>query len=115
MAIRQIAADGIRPALWKIEGPESRDDAARIAAAVRSADPAPAASSSAAAPTPPRYGAGWPLRRRPLASPGSPRPTIWWDALHGFTGGGDRDTAVRAVAARYLDLVRYYQAVSPAT
>ena len=37
------------------------------------------------------------------------------DALRGFTGGGDRDTAVRAVAARYLDLVRYYQAVSPAT
>ena len=37
------------------------------------------------------------------------------EIVRGFTGGGDRDTAVRAVAARYLDLVRYYQAMSPAT
>jgi myo-inositol catabolism protein IolC len=43
--------------------------------------------------------------------------TIWWDALRDFAngGGGDRDTAVRAVAARYLDLVRDYQAVRAAT
>ena len=38
-AIREIAGDGLRPRLWKIEGPESGPDAARIAEAVHSADP----------------------------------------------------------------------------
>ena len=41
--------------------------------------------------------------------------TIWWDALRAFTADGNADAAVRAVAARYLDLVRYYRAASPAT
>jgi myo-inositol catabolism protein IolC len=34
--------------------------------------------------------------------------TIWWDALRAFTDGGDRDVAVHAITARYLDLVREY-------
>jgi myo-inositol catabolism protein IolC len=36
--------------------------------------------------------------------------TIWWDALRAFTADGDADAAVRAVTARYLDLVRSYRA-----
>jgi myo-inositol catabolism protein IolC len=116
VAIRQIAADGIRPALWKIEGPESRDDAARIAAEVRSADPGAGCLVLG-------RGADGAAVRRWLAIAATTAGftgfavgrTIWWDALRGFVDGGDRDTAVRAVAARYLDLVRDYQAVSPAT
>jgi myo-inositol catabolism protein IolC len=118
VAIRQIAADGIRPALWKIEGPESRADAARIAAAVRSADPGAGCLVLG-------RGADAAAVRRWLAIAAATAGfngfavgrTIWWDALRDFAngGGGDRDTAVRAVAARYLDLVRDYQAVRAAT
>ena len=73
--------------------------------------PTPGASCWAAGPTTPQSGAGWPLRRRPMASPGSPSA--------GRSGGtrcaalpaaATRDAAVCAVAARYLDLVRYYRA-----
>jgi myo-inositol catabolism protein IolC len=115
-AIRQIGGDGIRPALWKIEGPESRDDAARIAAAARSSDPGAGCLVLG-------RGADDAAVRRWLAIAAATDGftgfavgrTIWWDALRGFTADGDKDTAVRAVAARYLDLVRYYQALAPAT
>ncbi|HEY6933333.1 MAG TPA: DUF2090 domain-containing protein, partial [Marmoricola sp.] len=39
-AIEEIGADGLRPALWKLEGPESLDDARRISDAVHALDPA---------------------------------------------------------------------------
>jgi myo-inositol catabolism protein IolC len=115
-AIRQLTGDGIRPALWKIEGPESGDDAARIAAAVRSAD-ADAGCLVLG------RGADDAAVRRWLAIAAATAGftgfavgrTIWWDALRGYVNGGDRDTAVRAVAARYLDLVRDWKAMTPAT
>ena len=110
-AIDQIAGDGLRPALWKIEGPESLQDAARIAQAVRSADPDAGCLVLG-------RGADAAAVRRWLAIAAATDGftgfavgrTIWWDALKGFAGGGDRETAVRAVTARYLDLVRSYRA-----
>ena len=112
-AIDQIAGDGLRPALWKIEGPESLQDAARIAGAVRSVQ-ADAGCLVLG------RGADAAAVRRWLAIAAATDGftgfavgrTIWWDALEGFAGGGDRDTAVRAVTARYLDLVRYYRAAA---
>jgi myo-inositol catabolism protein IolC len=115
-AIREIAGDGIRPRLWKIEGPESPQDAARIAGAVRSADPDGACLVLG-------RGADYAAVRRWLAiaaatdgfSGFAVGRTIWWDALRGYLDGGDRDAAVRAVATRYLDLVRDYLAADRAT
>ena len=112
-AIGQIAGDGLRPALWKIEGPESLQDAARIAEAVRSAD-------SGAACLVLGRGADDAAVRRWLAVAAATEGftgfavgrTIWWDALKRFASGGDRDAAVHAVTARYLDLVRYYRAAT---
>ena len=40
--------------------------------------------------------------------------TIWWDALRRYLDDGDRDAAVRTVAARYLELVGDYLAAVPA-
>jgi myo-inositol catabolism protein IolC len=110
-AIDQIAGDGLRPALWKIEGPESLQDAARIAEAVRSADPDAACLVLG-------RGADGAAVRRWLAIAAATDGftgfavgrTIWWDALKGFAGGGDAGAAVCAVTARYLDLVRCYRA-----
>jgi myo-inositol catabolism protein IolC len=115
-AIREIAGDGIRPRLWKIEGPESPQDAARIAGAVRSADPDAACLVLG-------RGADYAAVRRWLAiaaatdgfSGFAVGRTIWWDALRGYLDGGDRDAAVGAVATRYLDLVRDYLAADRAT
>jgi myo-inositol catabolism protein IolC len=115
-AISQIAGDGLRPPLWKIEGPESREDAARIAAAVRSADPDGACLVLG-------RGADDAAVRRWLdiaaAADGftgfAVGRTIWWDALRGYLDGGDRDAAVAAVTRRYLDLVREYRAAAGAT
>jgi myo-inositol catabolism protein IolC len=110
-AIDQIAGDGLRPALWKIEGPESLQDAARIAEAVRSANPDAGCLVLG-------RGADGAAVRRWLAIAAATDGftgfavgrTIWWDALKGFAGGGDAGAAVYAVTARYLDLVRYYRA-----
>lgn len=115
-AVDEIASDGIRPRLWKIEGPESRDDAARVAAAVRSAGPGGSCLVLG-------RGADIAAVRRWLAIAAATDGftgfavgrTIWWDALRGYAAGGDRDAAVQAVAARYLDLVHGYQAAARAT
>jgi myo-inositol catabolism protein IolC len=115
-AIREIAGDGLRPRLWKIEGPESGPDAARIAEAVHSADPGSACLVLG-------RGADLAAVRRWLAIAAATAGftgfavgrTIWWDALRAYTGGGDRDVAVNAVATRYLDLVRDYRTVSTTT
>jgi len=112
-AIGEIAADGIRPRLWKIEGPESREDAARVAEAVRRADPGSACLVLG-------RGADLAAVRRWLAIAAAVDGftgmavgrTIWWDALRGYVDGGDRGAAVGAVAARYLDLVRDYLAAA---
>ncbi|MGH3212280.1 MAG: 2-deoxy-5-keto-D-gluconate 6-phosphate aldolase domain-containing protein [Trebonia sp.] len=108
-AIREIAGDGLRPRLWKIEGPESREDAARIAEAVRSADPGSACLVLG-------RGADLAAVRRWLAIAAATDGftgfavgrTLWWDALRAYVDGGDQEAAVAAVATRYLDLVRDY-------
>jgi myo-inositol catabolism protein IolC len=110
-AVTEIAGDGLRPQLWKIEGPESREDATLIADAVRSADPDGACLVLG-------RGADYAAVRRWLAiaaaTPGftgfAVGRTIWWDALRRYADDGDQDAAVHAVAARYLDLVRDYLA-----
>ncbi len=115
-AVREIVGDGVRPGLWKIEGPESPDDAAHVAEAVRSADPGAACLVLG-------RGADYAAVRRWLAIAAATDGfagfavgrTIWWDALRRYLDDGDRDTAVRAVADRYLELVRDYLAIDPAT
>jgi myo-inositol catabolism protein IolC len=115
-AIREIAADGVRPQLWKLEGPESLRDAAQVATAVRAADPDAACLVLG-------RGADHAAVRRWLAIAAATGGftgfavgrTIWWDALHRFVDGGDRDAAVTAVAGRYLDLVRDYLAAPRST
>jgi myo-inositol catabolism protein IolC len=115
-AVREIADDGVRPQLWKIEGPESPQDAARIAEAARAAD------SDAGCLVLGR-GADYAAVRRWLAIAAATKGfagfavgrTIWWDALRDYLDGGDRDAAVRSVATRYLDLVRDYLAIDRAT
>jgi myo-inositol catabolism protein IolC len=115
-AVTEIAADGIRPELWKIEGPESREDAARVAKAVRAADPASRCLVLG-------RGADLDAVRRWLAIAAQTEGfsgfavgrTLWWDALRQFVAGGDRETAVRAVTEGYLELVRDYQALSAST
>jgi myo-inositol catabolism protein IolC len=112
-AVTEIAADGVLPWLWKIEGPESRDDAARVAKAVHAADTGSGCLVLG-------RGADFAAVRRWLANAAvtdgfcgfAVGRTIWWDALRAFTGGGDRDVAVRAITARYLDLVREYIALA---
>jgi myo-inositol catabolism protein IolC len=112
-AAREIADDGVRPALWKIEGPESPQDAALVAAAVRAADPDAACLVLG-------RGADYAAVRRWLAIAAATDGfagfavgrTIWWDALRGYLDGGDRDAAVAAIAARYLELVRDYLAIT---
>jgi myo-inositol catabolism protein IolC len=112
-AIRELAGDGLRPRLWKIEGPESREDATRIAAAVHSADPDSACLVLG-------RGADLAAVRRWLAIAAATDGftgfavgrTLWWHALRAYVHGGDRDAAVTAVATRYLDLVRDYLAAA---
>jgi len=114
-AVREIAADGIRPALWKIEGPESAHDAASVAEAVRAADPDAACLVLG-------RGADYAAVRRWLAIAAATKGfagfavgrTILWDALRRYLDDGDRDAAVRTIAARYLELVRDYLAIDPA-
>jgi myo-inositol catabolism protein IolC len=115
-AIREIAGDGVTPRLWKIEGPESAGDAALIAEAVRSADQGAGCLVLG-------RGADHAAVRRWLAIAAATDGftgfavgrTIWWDALRSYLEGGDRDAAVRAVAACYLDLVRDYLAAALVT
>ena len=110
-AVRELAGDGLRPRLWKLEGPESRADATRIAAAVRAADPDSACLVLG-------RGADLAAVRRWLSIAAATEGfagfavgrTLWWDALRAYAGGGDRGAAVSAVATRYLDLVRDYRA-----
>ena len=113
-AVTEIADDGVRPALWKIEGPESPGDAALIAGAVRAADQDAACLVLG-------RGADYAAVRRWLAIAAATKGfagfavgrTIWWDALRGYLDDGDRDAAVRAIAARYLELVGDYLAAVP--
>lgn len=108
-AIEEMVRDGIRPHLWKIEGPESLEDAERVAAAVRAAGGTCLVLGR---------GADLGRVRRWLTTAAAADGfagfavgrTVWWDALRGFAAGGDRDMAVSAIARRYLSLVRDYTA-----
>ncbi|MGH3498127.1 MAG: 2-deoxy-5-keto-D-gluconate 6-phosphate aldolase domain-containing protein [Nocardioidaceae bacterium] len=114
-AVVEIAGDGVRPPLWKIEGPETAADARLVAAAVRDvrqdsgclvlgrgADPAAVRRWLATAAGVTGF-CGFAVGR-----------TLWWDPLRDVMAGGDRDAAVQAIADHYLDLVRTYAAVIPA-
>jgi myo-inositol catabolism protein IolC len=115
-AVREIAEDGVRPGLWKIEGPESPEDAALVAGAVRAADPDAACLVLG-------RGADYAAVRRWLALAAATDGfagfavgrTLWWDALRRYLDDGDREAAVRTVAARYLELVGDYLAAVPTT
>jgi myo-inositol catabolism protein IolC len=112
-AVTEIAGAGILPWLWKVEGPESRDDAARVAKAVLDADPDSGCLVLG-------RGADFAAVRRWLANAAvtdgfrgfAVGRTIWWDALRGFVDGGDRVVTRHAITARYLDLVREYIALA---
>ena len=113
-AVTEIAGDGVLPWLWKIEGPESRDDAALVAKAVHAADPASSCLVLG-------RGADFAAVRRWLANAAvtdgfsgfAVGRTIWWDALRSVIDSGDRDVAVQAITARYLALVREYISLAP--
>jgi myo-inositol catabolism protein IolC len=113
-AIGELAGDGVRPRLWKLEGPESLADAARVAQAVRAVEPSGRCLVLG-------RGADLGAVRRWLAIAAATDGfagfavgrTVWWDALsvyvrEGHVGRGDRDAAVQATAQRYLALVRDY-------
>jgi len=110
-AIREIGADGLRPRLWKIEGPESRQDAAQVAGAVRAVDETSSCLVLG-------RGADLAAVRRWLeiaaATDGfagfAVGRTVWWEALRRYLDDGDTDAAVATIASRYLALVREYQA-----
>ncbi|HET6878472.1 MAG TPA: DUF2090 domain-containing protein [Jatrophihabitans sp.] len=110
-AIGEIGGDGLRPALWKLEGPESTEDAQRISAAVHGFDPAAGClvlgrgADSAAV-------RRWltTAARVPGFSGFAVGRTVWWDALRGFVAGGARQDAVDAIAHNYLELVAAYSA-----
>ena len=110
--IAAMQAAGVEVDVWKIEGLDERADCQRVVEQARrggrdgvtcivlgrGANAARVAQWL-------RAGAGVPGYRGFAVG-----RTIWWDALKGFADGGDREIAVRAVTARYLDLVRYYRA-----
>lgn len=110
-AITEIGADGLRPALWKLEGPESAEDAQRISAAVHELDPDAGCLVLG-------RGADSTAVRRWLTTaarvPGftgfAVGRTVWWDALRAFVAGGAREDAVDMIARNYLELVAAYSA-----
>jgi myo-inositol catabolism protein IolC len=114
-AIEEIGADGLRPALWKLEGPESADDARRISAAVhgldqtagclvlgRGADATAVHRWLTTAAQEPGF-TGFAVGR-----------TVWWQPLRTYVAGGDRDEAVQQIAENYLGLVEAYRTASQA-
>jgi len=114
-AITEIGADGLRPALWKLEGPESADDARMISSAVhemdrtarclvlgRGADSAAVRRWLTTAAQVPGF-TGFAVGR-----------TLWWDPLRTFLAGGAREDAVATIAGGYLGLVAAYRAAQHA-
>lgn len=114
-AVAEIGGNGVRPALWKIEGPESVDDARLVAGAVKEVDPAAGCLV---------LGRGADMSavhrwlRNAAAVPGfagfAVGRTVWWDALRSYVAGGDRESAVAAITRNYLELVAVYSAALPA-
>jgi myo-inositol catabolism protein IolC len=109
-AIKEIGADGLRPPLWKLEGPESAEDARRISAAVHELDPDAGCLVLG-------RGADATAVRRWLTTaartPGfngfAVGRTVWWEPLRAFVAGGSREEAVRQIADNYLALVEAYR------
>jgi len=112
-AIQQIGADGLRPALWKLEGPESTEDAQRISAAVHALDPAAGClvlGRGADATAVHRWLTT--AARTPGFTGFAVGRTVWWEPLRAYAAGGPRDEAVQQIADNYLGLVRAYQDAS---
>jgi myo-inositol catabolism protein IolC len=105
-AIAEIGAAGVRPRLWKLEGPESAAAARMVADAVRSLDPDAGCLVLG-------RGADHDAVRRWLSTaaraPGfsgfAVGRTVWWDPLRSFLDGADRAETVNAIARNYLQLV----------
>lgn len=108
-AIGEIGGDGLRPALWKLEGPESAEDAQRISAAVRAISPGAGCLVLGRGADPSA------VRRWLVTAAQTPGftgfavgRTLWWEPLRTFVAGGAREDAVAAIAANYLGLVEAY-------
>jgi myo-inositol catabolism protein IolC len=108
-AVAEIGGDGLRPPLWKLEGPESDADARRISSAVhaidpdagclvlgRGADPAAVRRWLTTAARVPGF-AGFAVGR-----------TLWWEPLRAHVAGGPRAIAVAQIRDNYLGLVEAY-------
>jgi myo-inositol catabolism protein IolC len=112
-AIQEIGADGLRPALWKLEGPESAEDARRISAAVHELDPAAGCLVLG-------RGADATAVHRWLTTaaqaPGftgfAVGRTVWWEPLRTYVAGGSRDEAVQRITDNYLGLIDAYRSAS---
>jgi myo-inositol catabolism protein IolC len=109
-AIAEIAGDGLRPALWKLEGPESADDARRISEAVHAIDPsAGCLVLGRGADTAAVHRWFTTAAQVPGFTGFAVGRTVWWKPLRAFVTGGSRDQAVETIAANYLDLVDAYR------
>ena len=112
-AIEEIGADGLRPELWKLEGPESAADARLVSSAVGTLDPAAGCLvlGRGADPTAVRR---WLTTAAPV--PGftgfAVGRTLWWEPLRAHLAGGPREVAVARIRADYLGLVEAYRAAS---
>jgi myo-inositol catabolism protein IolC len=115
-AIKEIGDDGVRPALWKLEGPESSGDARRISAAVHDLDPVAGCLVLGRGANPAAVHRWLATAARvPGFSGFAVGRTVWWDALREVVRGGDRGAAVGAIARNYLELVAVYRTAQATT
>lgn len=109
-AIEEIGADGLRPQLWKLEGPESAADARLVSSAVAALDPAAGCLvlGRGADPTAVRR---WLVTAAGVAgfTGFAVGRTLWWEPLRAYLAGGPRDIAVSLIRDNYLALVEAYR------
>ncbi|MGH3637225.1 MAG: 2-deoxy-5-keto-D-gluconate 6-phosphate aldolase domain-containing protein, partial [Mycobacterium sp.] len=112
-AIEEIGWDGLRPALWKLEGPESDDDADRISSAVRALDPVAGCLVLGRGADPSAVRRWLATAARVPAFTGfAVGRTVWWQPLRAHLAGGPRDVAVAQVRDNYLGLVETYRSAN---
>lgn len=114
--VAELQAAGVEPDVWKIEGVDTAEDCARIAAQARSGDG--------------RSGVGCVVLGRGAddakvdewlrAGAGVPGylgfaigRSIWWDHLKGWLDGSlDRGAAAKGIAAKYRRFIEVYEAAA---
>jgi myo-inositol catabolism protein IolC len=109
-AVTALLDAGLGPELWKVEGVDDADDAARLADAARAAErPAPLLVLGAAA-APARVDHWLRIAARTPGWAGfAVGRSLWWDPVRGLLAGRcDRDHTVAAIAASFRRAVDVY-------